>query len=236
MDGYYKFKQKFGRFAVENLSLYVTVIFAIGYLLIVTGFGTNIMQYLAFYPKQVLHGQIWRILTAIFVPPTFTSNLLLGALSIFIYYNFASVVERSMGEFEYNLYFFGSILIGELGTLIYYLITGENIFFYTTYSTFSVFMAFAILYSEARVLLFFIIPIKVKYVAWVELAIYLFNMITAIVQKDLYSVISIIAALIPVGIFYLTVQKNRSGENLISRIQFRAKQRERQKEWKSYWK
>lgn len=233
MNTFYKFKQKFGRFAVQNLSLYVTIIFAIGFLLLRTSAGIDLYsRYLAFYPYQVLHGQIWRILTAIFYPPANTSNLLLGALSIFIYYNFASTIERSMGSFEFNVYFFGSILIGELGTVVYYLITKNNMPFLPVYTHFSVFMAFAILYSEAQVLLFFIIPLKVKWVAIAELVIYLLNFITG----DLYTKISIAAAIIPVVCFYFFVRKQQGGGDIISNIRFRMKQKKRREEWKNNWR
>jgi len=226
-------KQKFGRFAAPNLSLYITIIFAIGFIMLRTDFGIELYsRYLAFYPYEVLHGQIWRIITMIFYPPVNTSNLLLGALGIFIYYNFASAVERTMGDFAFNLYFFGSLLIGELGAVIYYLISGINYPFIPMYTHFSVFMAFAIIYSEARVLLFFIVPVKVKYVAIVELLIYLWQLFTG----DLQTKISIIAALIPVAVFYFIQDNNRGDGNIVSRWKFRVKQAQRQKEWKEVWK
>ena len=230
-------RRRYGGLVIQNLALYVTVIFSIGYLLLRTEFGIRLyVEYLAFFPKQVLSGQVWRILTAIFFPPSNTSNVLLGALSIFIYYNFASAVERSIGEKDYNRYFFGSILAGELGTVLYYLITGDNFWFLPVYTHFSVFMAYAILYSESSVLLFFVIPVKVRWIALFELAAYLFELVNALLSKDLYTVISIISALIPVGVYYLAVQKRRTGENLIGRIRFMEKQRKRRKEWQDQWK
>lgn len=233
MNFYSRLKQKLSGISIRNLSLYVTIVFAVGYVMLMTEKGTEIYaRYLAFYPYEVLHGQIWRILTAIVYPPLKSGNILLGALGIFIYYNFASAVERMMGDFEYNLYFFGSILIGELGAIVYYLITKENAPFLPVYTHFSMFMAFAIMYPEASVLLFFILPIKIKWVAIVELVIYLWQLITG----NLYRKVSIIAALIPIVIFYLIVRKNRSGADIISRIRFQMAQKKRQKEWKDQWK
>lgn len=230
---WYKIKRALSKITVNNLSLYITVIFAIGYLLLRTEAG--IMLYstaLAFYPKQVLGGQVWRILTAVFYPPSNTSNIFLGALSIFIYYNFASAVERTMGSTEFNIYFFGSFLFGELGSVVFYLITGYNTPFIPMFTHFSVFMAFAVLYAEAQVLLFFIIPIKVKWVAIVEVLIYIFYFFTG----NLNTRISVAAAMIPVVLFYLAVNKSRTGGSVISNIRFRIKQRKRQAEWKKQWK
>lgn len=233
MNTFYKLKSKLGRFAIKDLSLYVTIIFGIGFLLLMTGKGQEIYySYLAFLPYQVLHGQIWRILTVIFYPPVTGSSVLMAVLGIFIYYNFASTVERSLGTFEYNLYFWGSLLIGEIGNILYYLITKDNALFLPVYTHFSVFMAFAILYSEARVLLFFIIPIKVKWLALLELALYLVNFITG----DLYTKFSIGAALVPVALFYFLVHKEKGDGNLISNMKFKMQQRKRRKEWQDQWK
>ncbi|MCQ2400714.1 MAG: rhomboid family intramembrane serine protease [Lachnospiraceae bacterium] len=230
---WYRIKRKLSKIAVNNLSLYITVIFAIGYLLLRTDMGIELYsRTLAFYPREVLHGQVWRILTAVFYPPSNTSNILLGALSIFIYYNFASAVERTMGSTEFNIYFFGSFLFGEIGSIIYYLITGVNYPFIPMYTHFSVFMAFAVLYAEAQVLLFFIIPIKVKWVAMVELAIYIFEFFAGGLQTK----ISVAAAIIPVVVFYFVVRKSRGGGDIISNLKFRIKQKKRQAEWKNQWK
>lgn len=233
MNTFYKLKSKLGRFAVKDLALYVTIIFGIGFLLLMTQKGQEIYyNFLAFLPYQVLHGQIWRILTVIFYPPVTGSSLLMGVLGIFIYYNFASTVEKSLGDFEFNLYFWGSLLIGEIGNIIYYLITKQNAAFLPVYTHFSVFMAFAILYSEAKVLLFFIIPIKVKWLALAELALYIVNFITG----DLYVKISIAAALIPVILFYFLVHEEKGDGNVISNMKFRMQQKKRRKEWQDQWK
>lgn len=234
MDFFYRMKRKIGRYAITNLSLYVTILFAIGYVMQLLPVGqAAYYAFLSFIPRFVCQGQIWRFLTAILYPPVTGGNLLLGALSIFIYYNFASAVERSMGEFEFNVYFFGSILAGELGSLIYYAITKDpNAVFTPFYTHFSVFMAFAILHSEAQVLLFFILPIKIKWVAIVEALTYVFMLVTG----DLETKISVIAAFIPIILFYLAEQKRRTGGDVISNLRFRIKQKQRQKEWRDAWK
>lgn len=230
---WYRIKRALSQLTVYNLSLYVTAVFAIGYILLRTDAGIYLYaKALAFYPRNVLHGQVWRIVTAIFYPPANTPNILMGALGIFIYYNFASAVERTMGSPRFNAYFFGSLLVGEIGSIVYYLITGYNQPFIPMYTHFSVFMAFAVLYAEAQVLLFFIIPVKVKWIAAAELLIYVFSFFTG----DLRTKISIAAALIPVIIFYFRVCGSRGSGNIISNIRMRIKQKKRQAEWKNQWK
>ena len=238
---FYKMKLKYQRFAIRNLAVYVSVCFAAGYLLLSSPFGSGIyINFLAFLPKQVLHGQIWRILTAILYPPV-TGGLFNAVLGILIYYSFATTVERTMGEFEYNVYFFGSILIGEIGDLIYYLITGNNVPFLPVFTHFSVFMAFSIMYAESTILLLFLLPVKAKYLALIEAVLYVFYFIFGDSMSRVYGImytrISIIAAFIPVVLFYMAVNKGQMhGGNIFSDIKYRMQQKKRQKEWRDQWK
>lgn len=235
---FYKMKMKFQRYAIRNLAVYASVAFAIGYLMLSTDAGSALYsQYLAFYPRQVLHGQIWRIFTALLYPPSM-GNVFSGILGILIYYSFASTAERMMGEFEFNVYFFGSFLIGEAGNIIYYLITGFNAPFIPLFTQFSVFMAFAIIYADAVILLFFIIPLKAKYLAIFELALYTFYFIVGDSLSGFFGIsytrISIIAALIPIYLFYRMVYG--SGKGIISDIKDSIEKRNRQKQWRDQWK
>lgn len=225
-----KFKFKYQKYAIKNLAMYVSILFAIGYLMLSTNVGYNIyFRYLAFYPREVLHGEIWRIVTAIIYPPS-TGGALMAILGIFIYYNFATAVERTMGSFEFNVYFFGSFLIGELGNIVYFLISGVDAPFLPLFTHFSVFMAFAIMYAETMVLLFFFIPVKTKYLAIFELALYTYYFVVG----GTYERIGIIAALIPIYLFYRMVYNG--GGNIFSNIKNTFERRKRQRDWRDSWK
>ena len=235
---YFKMKLRFQRYAIKNLAVYASVAFAIGYLMLTTPVGAAIYNnYLAFYPKEVLHGQIWRIFTAMLYPPSLGS-VFSGLLGIIIYYSFASTVERMMGEFEFNVYFFGSFFIGEIGNIIHYLITGMNIPFIPLFTQFSVFMAFSIMYAEATILLFFIIPLKAKYLAVFELALYTFYFIVgdslSAVFGITYTRIAIVSALIPIYFFYRMVYNG--GGSIFTDIKDSISRKKRQREWRDQWK
>ena len=230
-DLFYRLKYRFGRYAIQNLSLYVTMIFSLGYLLMISPVGAYVYSaWLAFYPYEVLHGQIWRIVTAILFPPITSSSIIWAAISLLIYYNFSSLVERMMGAFEFNVYFFSSIIIGELGAIISYLITVLNFPYLPIYTHFAIIMAFSIMFPDASVLLMFVIPIKAKWIAIAEAVIYLYNFLTgSIITK-----ISIAAAFIPVVIFFIF--HYGGGGNIISNLRFRMRQKKRQKEWRDQWR
>ena len=93
-------------------------------------------------------------------------------------------------------------------------------------------MAFAIMYAEQSVLLFFVIPVKVKWVAIIEAAVYVFEFISG----GLETKIMIIAAFIPVILFWLAMNKRETGGDIISNIRFKIRQKKRQKEWRDSWK
>lgn len=235
---FYRMKMKYQRYAIPNLALYASVCFAVGYMLISTGIGSQFFfRWLAFFPREVFHGQIWRILTAIVFPPS-TGGIFNAVLGILIYYSFATAVENMMGEFEYNVYFFGSILIGEIGAVVYYLISGVNAPFLPLYTHFSVFMALAILYADATVLLFFLIPVKIKYIAIAEVAMYLYTFVTGTgVYGPMYTRISILFAFIPVLLFYMATSRSNGGSgNIIRDIRRSFENRRRQREWRNQWK
>ena len=122
--------------------------------------------------------------------------------------------------------------------IIYYLITGVDAPFIPLFTQFSVFMAFAIMYAESTILLFFILPLKAKYLAVFELALYTFYFIVGDGFSSLFGIlytrISIIAALIPVYLFYRMVYNG--GESIFKEIKNYFNRRKRQKEWRDQWR
>ena len=95
----------------------------------------------------------------------------------------------------------------------------------------TIIMAFAIMYPDASLLLMFVIPIKAKWIAIAEAAVYIYNFI----MGGIITKISIAAAFIPVVIFFVMSYGGGNG-NIISNMKFRMKQRKRQKEWRDQWR
>lgn len=194
-----KFERKFGKYAIPNISLYLIICYAVGYLisLIYPAF----LGYLTLDPFEIfLHGQVWRLFTWILIPPS-SSNLFFTLIMLVFYYSIGTQLERTWGTYRYNLYLFlgmiftiaGSIilflyclLIGAqplaLGTeTIYSLSNGIHVYFgsfSTYYINMSIFLAYAATFPEMQVLLMFIIPIKVKWLGIVYGAMLVFECLT----------------------------------------------------------
>lgn len=178
-----KMERKFGRYAIPELTKYIILCYVIGYVLIVLQniTGVSIMGYLALSPYHILHGQIWRLVSWVLIPPSgldiFTIIMLL------FYYSLGTALERTWGEFRYNVYIFSGILFTVIGAFLLYFIGGLTISLYgasiisTYYINLSIFLAFAANYPDMQVLLYFVIPVKIKWMAYLDIAYLAYNFI-----------------------------------------------------------
>lgn len=223
MFSYNQFRFKYQRYAIQNLSTYVSVAFSAGCLIRLT--MPELFNLLLFYPNEVLHGQIWRILTTVVYPPI-DSDVFFMLLGVYVYYSMSTTLERWWGSFNFNIYFFSSLILSELGSLVLFWITGFDLPLIPSYMYFSVFLAYAITFPEASFLLFFVLPIKAKYLAIAEGAIYLYNFLTG----GLISRVYILCAMIPVLVYLLTSMGGLSG------IRRAMEQKKRQKDWRDQWR
>ena len=175
-----KLERKFGRYAIPNLTTYIIVGYIIGYALEFFQMFTkiNILRWLTLNPYEIVHnGQIWRIFTWVITPPSDFSIFTL--VMLFFYFSIGRNLESTLGVFRYNVYIFSGIIMTTIGVLILYgvsVLTGNvmNQFLFAAYSDqlittyylmLSIFLAFAVCYPNLRILLYFIIPIKMKWLA-----------------------------------------------------------------------
>ena len=181
-----KMERKYGRYAIHNLTKYMIGCYAIGYILVYFGqmFGCNFFQYLLLSPYHIMHGQIWRIVSWILIPPS-SSNIIFVLIMLSFYYYLGTALERTWGAFRYNVYILGGMLCTVIGAFILYFISGQNemlslingMSFSTYYINLSIFLAFAMNYPDMEVLFMMIIPIKIKYLALLDVAYLLYDLI-----------------------------------------------------------
>ena len=178
-----KMERKFGRYAIPELTKYIILCYVIGYALEVfqNMTGVGIMGYLALSPYHILHGQIWRLVSWVLIPPSGLD--ILTIIMLIFYYSLGTALERTWGEFRYNVYIFSGILFTVIGAFLLYFIGGLQISLYgasiisTYYINLSIFLAFAANYPDMQVLLYFVIPIKIKWMAYLDIAYLAYNFI-----------------------------------------------------------
>lgn len=169
----YKLERKFGKFAVSNLMTVIVGAMAILYFLdfiIIAGSDgeTGVTQILAFDRSAIISGQIWRLITFALLPPG--GRLIFVIFALYLYWLIGSSLEAEWGSFKFNVFY----LIGVLGTIAVGFITG---FSDNTYLNLSMFFAFAIFYPDFEIVIFFILPVKVKYLAIINLIFFIYMFI-----------------------------------------------------------
>lgn len=229
-----KLERKFGRYAIPNLMLWLIGAYMIGFLLYKV--NPAVVSMLVLSPYHVLHGQIWRLVTWIFMPTdTRIIELLFMAL---LYYQLGTALERAWGTFRFNVYIFGGMLFTVLGAFILYgimyIIGGAGMAQMSTmsiafsistrYINMSIFLAFAMMYPDMELLLMFIIPIKMKWMAAV------YGVLTAysFIKSGWGGKVSIFMSLLNFIIFFFSTRnfKRYTPHEVHRRQKFRAQMRE----------
>lgn len=212
-----KLERKVGKYAIQNISLYLILCYGCGYLLELI--NASFLNYLTLNPYLILHGQIWRIFTWILVPPENLSFFTL--IMLYFYYSIGTSLERTWGTFYYNAYLFLGMLFTVIGSFVLMALSGslfelqmqiygaESVYqllslnFSTYYINMSIFLAFAATFPEVQVLLMFILPIKVK---WLGIA-YAVLLLLEFIQGSIITRIVIVASLLNFVVFFLMTRR-----------------------------
>lgn len=125
------------------------------------------LRMLLFMPL-VYQGEVWRLLTFIIIPPA--SSILFTALNMYFYYFIGTALENKWGARRFLLYF----VIGVIGAILAAVITGIGT---NHFLLMSMFFAFAILYPENELLLFFVLPVKMKWLGLLNAVYYTYALI-----------------------------------------------------------
>ena len=169
-----RLERKFGRYAIPNLMYFIIILYGIGFVLDYIN-PYFYIQYLSLNAAEILHGQIWRIVTFLIQPPS--NNLFFLIIALYFYYTIGRALEQTWGSFRFNLYFFTGVLFHVIAALLVYLFTGQVYMLGTSYLNLSLFFAFAAVYPDMEFLLFYIVPVKAKWLAWIDGAFFVWTII-----------------------------------------------------------
>src|SRR5436190_12401624 len=160
-----RLERRFGFLAIPGLIRIVIGFTALVYVLVYLNRGFE--SFLTLDPALILRGQVWRLVTYIFIPQTFSPLWML--LALWFLWFIGEGLERAWGPFRLTLYF----VVGMIGTTIAAFFFGSN--FSNGMLITSLFFAFARFYPDQVIYILFILPVKIKWLAWVSAAFLLFG-------------------------------------------------------------
>ncbi len=170
----YKLERKYGEYAIPELTKIIIVTYVVGYVLSMMG----LEEYIVFNPYLILHGEVWRIFSWVVNPPFAMSPFII--ITLIFYYWIGSSLERTWGDFRFNLYMLSGFLFTVAGAFIMYVI-GINMHeapeyvgaliaseVSTYYVSMTLILAFAASYPDMVIRIWFMIPISIKWIAFFD--------------------------------------------------------------------
>ncbi|MDO4633199.1 MAG: hypothetical protein Q4B01_05015 [Eubacteriales bacterium] len=208
-----KLERKYGRYAIRNLSSYIIAMYVVGYLF--TLFAPGILMQLSLEPAYILKGQVWRLVSWLLVPPSASPDIF-TVIMLFFYYSVGKALENNWGAFRYNVYIFSGMIFTVIGAFVLHFALGQPAHFWTynlisgifstPFSTYyinmSIFLAFAASFPNAEVLLYFFIPVKIKWLG----VIYGVMLAVEFVSGSLVTKVVIVASLLNFILFFFSTR------------------------------
>lgn len=220
------FNNKLRRFVIPNLTLWLIAGYVVGY--IISMVNSSFLYWLSLDPYKILHGQVWRLITWVIIPPNMLGSDPLGLffvlLMLFCCYSIGNILERVWGTVKYNIFIFTGIALAIICAFIYLLIIRfsadyeafvalENanlamdwFAFSTYYINVSIYIVFAMTYPNNIVRLYFILPVKMKWLGIIDTVYLLYIFIRGYIPEKA----AVIAALLNCLIFYLSNIRGKS--------------------------
>lgn len=182
-----KLERKFGKFAISNLMLYIVLgmgVFYAANMILMTNPDNKVFLYnmITFSRTKIMSGEIWRVISFILLPPQ--TMLFFTIFILYFYWMMGEAMERLWGSFKFNIFYFS----GVIGCIIAGFITGYAT---NSYLNLSLFLAFAVLFPNEEIMLFFILPIKVKWIALVDFILIAYEFVAGGVYTKIFILFSI---------------------------------------------
>ena len=202
-----KLERKYGRYGIENLTMYIIISYVLGYALMYI--NPSALSMLSLNVTKILQGQVWRLITWIVYPPSTSSPLWFVIAILFFYYPISASLEHTWGKFKFTLYILSGMIFTVIAAFILHFVMGGvldglgGIIFSTYYISLSIFLAYSLTYPDMTVLLMFVIPVKMKWMSIVYAAIVIYDVARYFMNGAWFMALPIIASLLNFVIFFL---------------------------------
>lgn len=221
MDFMTKLERKYGKFAIPNLTVILIAGFVVGYLIEI--FSADALELIALNPAKVMQGQIYRLITWVLIPPSGISIWVI--IMLFFYFSIGRTLENTLGDFRYTVYIVSGIIFTDLGMMLTYVVMkalghAELLDVYYSYGLYgastyylcmSMFLAYAFMFPDHQVLLYFIIPIRVKWMGYLDIAYLIVEILRYGLAHYYTGMITVVMSVLNFIVFYMM---SRSGRHM----------------------
>ena len=220
------------RLGIPNLMRFIVAANAAIYLLSIFDRSGLLLQFLMMDAQAVLHGQVWRLVTYALAP---TSGGFWLIVSLFFYYWLGSTLEQLWGSAKFTIYYLSGVLLTALAAILAYFIDGVSLpILGASYVNTALFFAYALTYPDTIINIYFIIPIKMKWLAILEAVLYALSVIQSIAAGYWGMALLPVVALLNLLIFFSPDFQQRVDRARVRRrpeaVQFRRAVKEQQRQ------
>lgn len=224
MDFLTKLERKYGKFAIPNLTMILIGGFILGYMIEIM--QPEALALINLNPAKIMQGQVYRLITWIIMPPGTVSILVI--ITLMFYFSIGRTLENTWGDFRYTLYILSGIVFTDIGVVVTYLVMkligqAELAAFFAEYSNtstyylcMSLFLAYAFMFPDMQVLLYFIIPIRVKWLGYLDIAYLIVAILSHGMMGYYAGMVTVIMSVFNFILFYL-LSKGKSRMTLAHR-------------------
>ena len=216
MDFLTKLERKFGKFSIPNLTLILIGGFVLGYMIEI--FAPDALNIISLDPIKVMHGQVYRLISWVIIPPYGASILVI--ITLMFYFYVGRTLENTWGDFRYTVYILSGIIFTDIGIMITYVFMAwsgqsELISLFiehgmfgasTYYLCMSMFLAYAFMFPDMQVLMYFIIPIKVKWLGYLDIAYLIVEVLRFGMMGYYTGMVTVIMSVLNFILFYVTMK------------------------------
>lgn len=185
-----RFCYKHPRLGIPKLMLFIVIGNAIVFLFSMMDTTQSFLNFLDFNPIYILSGQVWRIISWVFIPRQ--GNFLLVAIMLYFYYFIGSTLEREWGASKFTMFYLIGIILNIVYGFVVWFTLGGTMYLSSMYLNLSMFFAFATMFPDQQVLLFFIIPVKMKWLAILNAVIFGVYVITTGFPSNLIPLVALL--------------------------------------------
>ena len=188
------------RLGISGLMRYIVIANALIYVVSIFDKSGLLLSALAMSPEAVLHGQVWRLATYVLIP---TSGGFWLVVSLMFYYWLGDALERLWGSAKFTVYYLSGTLLSALAALLVYAVDRQPVaLFGASYVNTALFMAYALTYPDAMVRIYFILPIKMKWLAVLEGALYVIQILQHLAARQWGMALMPVIAMLNLFVFF----------------------------------